>query len=136
MRDARCVRMKKLTLKELKEFKEMLLQERERVLKTLEHLEEKTSQNFRGRGKDTFGIPSDLAELGRENFEKDLELNLTSSESLLFSEIDEALTKIDRREYGKCEDCGCFIPIARLKALPFAKFCLACQEKREKKRLY
>jgi DnaK suppressor protein len=42
-------------------------------------------------------------------------------------EIDDALRKIDRKFYGACERCYQPIPKARLRALPFARLCVACK---------
>ena len=44
-----------------------------------------------------------------------------------------ALEKLDRApdEAGACEDCGEDIPWARLKAMPYAQLCVACQAKRD-----
>ncbi len=33
--------------------------------------------------------------------------------------------------YGLCEDCGCRIPLRRLRALPTATKCIRCQERQE-----
>ncbi len=43
-------------------------------------------------------------------------------------EIDNALQRIAGGTYGECEACGEPISLARLKALPWARFCLSCQE--------
>jgi len=44
-----------------------------------------------------------------------------------------ALDKLDRApdEAGTCEDCGEDIPWGRLKAMPDAELCVACQGKRD-----
>ena len=42
-----------------------------------------------------------------------------------------ALEKIARGTYGICDVCGRSIKKARLKALPFATLCLACQDRLE-----
>ena len=44
-------------------------------------MEENTQNNMRGSAADTTGVPTHIAELGSDTFEKDLEINLTSSES-------------------------------------------------------
>jgi DnaK suppressor protein len=46
-------------------------------------------------------------------------------------QLDQALRKLDEGTYGLCEDCGGQISEARLKVLPFAQRCVACQEKAE-----
>ncbi len=44
--------------------------------------------------------------------------------------IDEAFDRLDGGVYGICAQCGEEIPIERLKALPFAAYCVDCQRKR------
>lgn len=38
-----------------------------------------------------------------------------------------ALSKLDRKVYGRCERCGAGIPYARLKATPYVRCCGGCQ---------
>ncbi len=45
--------------------------------------------------------------------------------------MDEALRRIDRGDYGECLMCGREIAIARLKAVPWARYCIQCQEFQE-----
>lgn len=45
-------------------------------------------------------------------------------------EVDQALERIDKGEYGVCEECGDPISIKRLNAVPWARRCLECQESR------
>jgi len=46
--------------------------------------------------------------------------------------IDDALARIEDGTYGICEDCGKKINRERLKIMPFAKLCVACQSEVEK----
>jgi DnaK suppressor protein len=46
-------------------------------------------------------------------------------------EIDRALADIDAGRYGICRECGEPIAKARLKILPFATRCVACQARLE-----
>jgi len=48
-------------------------------------------------------------------------------------QVDAALEKIRLRTYGTCEKCEEEIAIRRLEALPFAEFCIACQEEEERR---
>lgn len=48
--------------------------------------------------------------------------------------IDAALTRLAGERYGACCECGAEIAPARLRALPFAERCLACQLARERAR--
>jgi DnaK suppressor protein len=45
--------------------------------------------------------------------------------------IDAALARLDAGTYGDCFDCGDEISGKRLRALPFAVRCIACEEKKE-----
>jgi phage/conjugal plasmid C-4 type zinc finger TraR family protein len=44
------------------------------------------------------------------------------------AEIDNALKRIDFHVAGSCAVCGAAIPVARLKAMPSATTCIACQK--------
>jgi DnaK suppressor protein len=46
-------------------------------------------------------------------------------------EIDRALQTLSDGTYGTCDVCGARIPLARLRAIPWATRCVACQERRE-----
>jgi RNA polymerase-binding protein DksA len=45
-------------------------------------------------------------------------------------DVDEAIAKLERGEYGVCELCGEPIGDARLEAMPAARLCIACASKR------
>jgi|Deesub1362B_J571_1020462.scaffolds.fasta_scaffold03814_4 DnaK suppressor protein len=61
--------------------------------------------------------------------------SLMSKESELARELEdivEALEKMERGEYGICEECGQEIAFERLEAVPTAKLCVPCKSKKEK----
>jgi RNA polymerase-binding transcription factor DksA len=45
--------------------------------------------------------------------------------------MEAALERLGREDYGWCDECGGFIGLARLKALPFARRCPSCQSQAE-----
>ena len=49
----------------------------------------------------------------------------------MLEKIDHALEKLDQGTYGICDDCGGEISEQRLKAVPFAIYCIECKQKRE-----
>jgi len=57
----------------------------------------------------------------------DLTFNRLCREGLIKKSILNALEKIREGSYGACEACGELIPIKRLKAIPDARCCIACQ---------
>mgnify|MGYP003463150137 CR=1 FL=1 len=49
-----------------------------------------------------------------------------------FCNLEKAIKKIENNQYGKCEMCNKNIDIRRLRAKPYARFCIACRELYEK----
>jgi len=47
------------------------------------------------------------------------------------NQLDDALRRLDEGAYGVCEDCETQISPARLRAMPFARRCIKCQEQAE-----
>lgn len=45
--------------------------------------------------------------------------------------LQEALHRLDQGTYGECAECGSKIERKRLEAIPWALYCVACQETRE-----
>jgi RNA polymerase-binding transcription factor DksA len=53
------------------------------------------------------------------------------------SDIGDILDSVsEERTYGLCEECGVKIPRARLKVVPFAKYCVECKEAIEREEKY
>jgi hypothetical protein len=48
--------------------------------------------------------------------------------------MDFALNLLEQGRYGVCSECGDDIPLERLKALPFAAYCVDCQRLRNRAR--
>lgn len=119
--------------KNLKLFKEMLAVWKEKVVNELGKLESdnlgKSAKDFSG---DLSGYSLHMADAGTDTFDREFALNLASNQQEFLYEIDEALKRIEDKTFGVCESCEKDIPLKRLKALPFAKFCIKCQEQEEK----
>lgn len=47
--------------------------------------------------------------------------------------VSEALRRIENNEYGMCSECEERISERRLKAIPWAKYCIRCQEQADRK---
>jgi DnaK suppressor protein len=78
----------------------------------------------------------DVLDSVSEERTRELDMILTDREKRKLLQIDDALDRIEDGTYGQCEECGVKIPKARLKVLPFAKFCVECQEKNEREEKY
>ena len=64
---------------------------------------------------------------GTVTVDRERDLALSAQALAAVEEIDAALARIENRTYGACERCLHPIPKPRLKALPFARLCVACK---------
>ena len=72
--------------------------------------------------------PSDSGDLSQQSHEEWLFLNRNNLEKSLLREVEEALLRSREGTYGVCQECEEPISPKRLQALPWAKFCVRCQE--------
>jgi DnaK suppressor protein len=63
---------------------------------------------------------------------EDVEFALLEMKAQTLRRVDQALARLEAGEYGCCVQCGVEISEARLRALPFAVRCKACEEGRER----
>jgi DnaK suppressor protein len=62
----------------------------------------------------------------------DRQLVLEQNEEALVFAVRSALTRIDAGTFGKCQSCGREISLERLKAVPYAAYCVECQKKQDR----
>ena len=74
----------------------------------------------------------DIADRASVETEVALELRARDRQRKLISKIDEALERIERGEYGYCEETGEPIGIKRLEARPVATLSVEAQERHER----
>jgi DnaK suppressor protein len=72
--------------------------------------------------------PSDAGDLSQQSHEEWLFLNRNNLEKTLLREVEEAMARVRDGSYGVCQECQEPIMPKRLQALPWAKFCVRCQE--------
>ena len=115
------------------EFEQRLLEERVRVLKEMGHYENTVLKvNQRDSAGDLSGYSFHMADVGTDAMEREKAFQLASAEGRILLEINEALRRMARGEYGRCESCENPILSARLEAMPIARLCLSCKEKEER----
>lgn len=121
-----------LTKKDLKHLETRLLDERRKLLGQLGYLEKTMSQTQRDAGGDLSAYSFHMADMGTDAMEREKAFLFASAEGRLLYNVDQALRRLYRSEYGTCESCGKEIGKPRLDAIPQANLCVACQEKQEK----
>jgi RNA polymerase-binding transcription factor DksA len=77
------------------------------------------------------GLGTHMADNATEVFEQAKNLAVHTSLHHTLELVEKALQKMDKGVYGCCERCGEPIDPARLKALPYAALCMACQARAE-----
>ena len=82
-------------------------------------------------GSESSGSGMHQGDAGSDAYDRDLALNILSKEQDALYEIEEALGRIGRGDYGICEMSGDSIPQERLEAIPFCRLTVQCQEKWE-----
>jgi len=123
----------RVTDQDIKAFEERLLSERQRILREMGHLENTVLKiNQRDSSGDLSGYSFHMADSGTDAMEREKAFLFASSEGRALLEINEALRRLYRGEYGICESCGNPIARARLEAIPQARLCVPCKEKEER----
>ncbi len=108
----------------LQKQKKILEVQREDLIKQISSLKKDDPFADPEHASDNAAVDTDVREqVGHDTIEaeiKDLEKKL--------SDMDLALGKIEKGKYGICERCGKEIPLARLKILPEARYCIDCEQ--------
>jgi DnaK suppressor protein len=74
----------------------------------------------------------DEVEVAVRSLEQDVTAVTADLRSQLLREVNSALERCAGGTYGMCEGCGEAISPPRLKAIPWARYCLTCQELRSR----
>ena len=125
---------KKLTKKELTEFKKIILKRKEEIVEDIKQISEDTLKKSQKESSgDISGYTYHMADVATDNYDREFSLGLASSDRDFIYELEDALKRIEDGTFGVCECCKALIAKNRLKAVPHAKLCVKCQEKKEKK---
>ncbi|MDY6913159.1 MAG: TraR/DksA family transcriptional regulator [Planctomycetota bacterium] len=114
-----------MTKSQLEEFRRMLLDKRRDLVGDMNGIEAQALRVNRQEGAgDLSTMPTHPADIGTDNYEQEFTLGLLESEFALLNEIDEALERINNRTFGICVGTGRPIAKTRLRARPWAKYCI------------
>jgi DnaK suppressor protein len=115
---------KTMDKKDLTSFKKILIQKRTEFLN-------KTSKAQREINADLNNNVGDEIDTASQNSEKEMYFELVANDRITLDAINYALAKIEKNAYGICEACNNSILLERLKAIPWTKYCIQCQEEDE-----
>jgi DnaK suppressor protein len=109
-------------------YRKKLQTKREELLLNISRVEEE------GRAADE-DTTVDLADKAANSYTKEFLFGQTNIDRNLLRLIDESLLRIREGEFGLCANCEKEVQQKRLDAVPWAKYCIECQEKQERGQL-
>lgn len=105
--------------KDLKQFKEQIIKEREVAIEELRMLRERLEDLTNSEASEESAIYSmHMAEQGSEAIEKEKTYAQITRIQDYLRKLDEAMQRIDDKSYGICKMCGILIAKERLLAVP------------------
>ena len=110
--------------KRLDYYKKKLAARREELLRTIA----RTQQEGREADEDP---TVDLADKAANSYTKEFLFGQTHNERSLLQLVDDALARIRDDAFGDCVSCHQELQQKRLEAVPWTRYCITCQEKKE-----
>ncbi len=114
--------------KKLDSFKKRLEERQQALRKAVSRTEED------GRIADQDSA-QDIADRAASSYTKEFLFSQSNNERQLLQMVETALQRIREGSFGECVSCGNEINARRLEAVPWTRYCIECQEKKEKGQL-
>lgn len=115
---------KDMEKKKLEQFKKRLEERQQALRKTVSRTEED------GRVADQDSA-QDIADRAANSYTKEFLFSVSNNDRQLLNMVESALQRIREGSFGECVSCGNEINPKRLEAVPWTRYCIACQEKKE-----
>lgn len=127
-------KIKKFSKKNLSDFKKLILKIKDEIMDDIKHISDDTLKKSQKEASgDISGYTYHMADVATDTYDREFSLSLASNDRQFLYELEDALKKIDEGAFGICESCKSSIAKTRLKAVPYARFCVKCQQIKEKK---
>jgi RNA polymerase-binding protein DksA len=117
-----------LTDKELKYFREMIIEQKTEILENARRLRESLIDESTGDyvgDNSTFSMH--MAEQGTDEMEREKAYMFIQRDEKHLFYLESALVRIAKKTYGLCISCGKPISKARLEAVPITSHCINCK---------
>jgi DnaK suppressor protein len=109
-----------MTKRELNFFRKVLMHKKEEFLNN-SHLNLK-------KIIDVDHVPKDEGDYAAKEVRQYIDCSMHSKDRKKLLEIEKALLRVEKGDFGICESCGDKISLGRLKARPFSSLCIDCKE--------
>lgn len=107
-----------------KALQKRLIEKRQEVLSLYQH-DLRIGQQASDEGSE------DLVDRANSAYNREFMFSLSDNERQFLEQIESALERIEGGTYGSCAHCGVEVGKERLQALPWAGYCIDCQEQVE-----
>lgn len=115
---------------DLERFRSIILEKKKEILEELETLRDTMVDSTTGEYVSENPTYSTHMEQGTDSMEREKTFLFASREGKFLNHLEDALTRIEKGDYGHCSDCGKLIEKERLEAVPHAQQCLQCKLRR------
>ena len=122
----------KLDAKKLDFFKKLLLRIKAQIQGDIRSMADESDGDQADKG-DLSGHAMHMADVATDMYDREFNLSLASNDREILQKVDAALDRIEKKTYGICLKSGKRIPESRLKAIPYAEYCLEVQEELDRK---
>jgi RNA polymerase-binding protein DksA len=115
------------------EYRKLLLAERDRLTKAVDHLHGENSGSIEDELGEVSagGVDNHMADTASATYERELDAGFEEGAQHTLEEVHAALARIEAGTYGICEVCGKPIGAERLAAIPWARLCIDDQRRAE-----
>jgi RNA polymerase-binding protein DksA len=121
--------------KELARFRKMLVELKRKLTSNIGHLQNDALKSAGETVDELSDVPAEhMADRASDTSARDLMIRVLQDSDAELCDINVALEKIEAGTYGLCENCSRPVSKKRLKALPFARLCIACKQEEEQQR--
>jgi DnaK suppressor protein len=114
-----------VSTKKVQQFKETLEARMVECERVLANAEEETRANSARQ--------ADSADQAAAEYERQTLAHKADVARQTITRLTDALKRISQGNFGECAQCGAEIEVKRLEAVPWARYCLKCQEAREQR---
>jgi DnaK suppressor protein len=104
----------------------------ERLQKQRDEILDMYKQDLKAGQESADDGTEDIVDRANNAYNRELMFSLSDAERTTLLQIENALQRMDEGAYGRCANCGQTINVLRLEAVPWARFCVDCQELAEK----
>ena len=119
-------RIKKWSKKELDEFRKIILDKRDVVVKELTETKERADEVLKNNSVNAI-YSSHMADAGTDQQEMEKNYYMMDRENSFLQYLNRALIMIEEGTFGKCTSCGNLIDKERLIEVPHTTSCFDCK---------